>query len=63
MNSDSWCVKCAKYLAFGTFETADDSALSVIAKMGRSIIPGSLIWFDEVNQAQVRSPVFAHVFS
>ena len=27
MNSNSWCVKCAKYLAFGTFETADDSAL------------------------------------
>ena len=27
MNSDGWCVKCAKYLAFGTFETADDSAL------------------------------------
>ena len=27
MNSDSWCVKCAKYLAFGIFETADDSAL------------------------------------
>ena len=22
-----WCVKCAKYLAFGTFERADDSAL------------------------------------
>ena len=37
--------------------------VSVIAKMGRSIISGSLIWFDEVNQAQVRSPVFAHVFS
>lgn len=35
----------------------------VIAKMGRSIISGSLIWFDEVNQAQVRSPVVAHVFS
>ena len=28
MNSDSWCVKCAKYLAFGTFERADDSALT-----------------------------------
>ena len=27
MNSDSWCVKCAKYLTFGIFETADDSAL------------------------------------
>ena len=27
MNSDNWCVKCAKYLAFGTFERADDSAL------------------------------------
>ena len=27
MNSDRWCVKCAKYLTFGTFETADDSAL------------------------------------
>ena len=37
--------------------------VGVIAKMGRSIISGSLIWFDEVNQAQVRSPVFAHVFS
>ena len=23
-----WCVKCAKYLALGTFERADDSALS-----------------------------------
>ena len=23
-----WCVKCAKYLAFDTFERADDSALS-----------------------------------
>ena len=22
-----WCAKCAKYLAFGTFERADDSAL------------------------------------
>ena len=22
-----WCVKCAKYLTFGTFERADDSAL------------------------------------
>ena len=30
MNSDSWCVKCAKYLAFGTFETADDSALRLL---------------------------------
>ena len=27
MNSDDWCVKCAKYLTFGIFETADDSAL------------------------------------
>ena len=25
-----WCVKCAKYLAFGTFERADDSALIVL---------------------------------
>ena len=24
-----WCVKCAKYLAFGTFNTPDGSALSV----------------------------------
>ena len=23
-----WCAKCAKYLAFGTFERADDSALN-----------------------------------
>ena len=22
-----WCVKCAKYLAFGTFERADENAL------------------------------------
>ena len=27
MNSDDWCVKCAKYLTFDIFETADDSAL------------------------------------
>ena len=25
-----WCVKCAKYLAFGTFERADDSALILL---------------------------------
>ena len=24
-----WCVKCAKYLAFGTFERADDCALII----------------------------------
>ena len=26
-----WCVKCAKYLTFDTFERADDSALSYVA--------------------------------
>ena len=27
-----WCVKCAKYLAFGTFERADDSALTGVSQ-------------------------------
>ena len=25
-----WCVKCAKYLAFGTFSTPDGSALTIL---------------------------------
>ena len=32
MNSDGWCAKCAKYLAFGTFERADDSAPNAKAR-------------------------------
>ena len=26
-----WCVKCAKYLAFGTFERADENALDSLS--------------------------------
>ena len=35
----------------------------VKAEMNQGIISGSLIWFDEVHQVQVRSPVVAHVSS
>nr|POE75410.1 cucumisin [Quercus suber] len=35
----------------------------VKAKMDQGIISGSLIWFDEVHQVQVRSPVVALVSS
>ena len=35
----------------------------VIGETDQSIISGSLIWFDEVHQVQVRSPVVAHFSS
>ena len=33
-----WCVKCAKYLAFGTFERADESASVPNAKKNNSFL-------------------------
>ena len=39
-----WCVKCAKYLAFDTFERPDDSALRAhISKIQNKMIT-LLIW-------------------
>ena len=36
-----WCAKCAKYLAFGTFERVDDSALSGCMQTLWKILMGS----------------------
>ena len=33
-----WCVKCAKYLAFDTFERPDDSALIMFLTKGLSLV-------------------------
>ena len=38
-----WCVKCTKYLAFGTFNTPNGSALKMVLKSKREKKSSSLL--------------------
>ena len=50
-------------LSFESIRQRISCKVRVIGKRDQCIIFGSLIWFDEVHQVQVRSPVVAHVSS
>ena len=47
-----WCVKCAKYLAFGTFERADDSALITFQLLAGKIAHFHVFECNNENELQ-----------
>ena len=50
-----WCVKCAKYLAFGTFSTPDGSALNPVLRAVMTLRHHSMTVSSQLFQEVIKN--------